>query len=98
MERHWLFRSTGEERKREITWRPYHRYIDFQILSCYGVPDDARKGLEEDLKDPNSEIRRDIRKNYEEAPPGEYTLTVLMPPYKYLDRIAGCIIKFRKIR
>jgi hypothetical protein len=89
-----------ETTRRTYTWRgPYHRYVDFQIATCLpSIPEDVKKGLEEDLKDPNSEIRRDIRKLFEPSPPGEYELGVLMPPYKYLGVTAGCIIKFRKIR
>ena len=85
----------GESMKRFV-WRPTHRYVDFQIVECDPrVPEESRKGVEEDLKDPNSDIRRDIRESFKDAPPGEYTFGIWMPEY---GPYAGCTIKFRKIR
>jgi hypothetical protein len=98
MKKHWLFTDAGEEAKTEITWRPHHHYVDFQVAYCYGVPDDARKGIEEDLKDPNSEIRRDIRERFKDYPPGEYSIAVLVPPHRWITGYAYCVVKFRKIR
>jgi len=94
------FKRTQEKERRTYTWRgPYHRYVDFQVVTCLlGIPEEARKSLEEDLKDPNSDIRRDIRRIFEPSPPGEYEFSILMPPYKHLGETAGCIIKFRKVR
>jgi hypothetical protein len=85
----------ASEKRRVYTWRgPYHRYVDFKIIYCSpGISEDVRKSIEEDLKDPDSEIRRDIRKLFEADPPGVYKLSVLVPPFK-----AGCLIQFRKVR
>ena len=78
-----------------IVWRQHHRYVDFQIVECKGLSEDIIKSLEEDLKDPNSDIRREIREEFEYKDPGEYTLPVFVVPGEFG---AGCVIKFKKVR
>jgi hypothetical protein len=80
---------------KRIVWRPHHRYVDFKIVECTGLSEDMIKSLEEDLKDSNSDIRRDVREMFDVKEPGEYTLPVFVVPGEIG---AGCIIKFRKIK
>jgi len=79
-----------------------HRYTDFQIWTSFWMSEEERKALEEDLKNPNSDIRRDVRRLFKLAPPGEYYLSVAIygspKPRPLPLPSGGCVIKFRKIR
>lgn len=51
--------------------------------------DDIEKYIDDEIKDPNSDIRRDIRNKYKTARPGHYEESILILP----ERI-GVIIEF----
>jgi len=73
-------------------WVPKRRYAEFRIEECTpGTPGEVRKELVRELEDPNSDLRRDIRKLFEGEPPGEYCLVVDIPGD------GSCRIRFRKI-
>lgn len=98
-------RIRGETKRRP---RPkglrYHRYTNFKVISCWTgkldpktlkmipFPEKERKYIERELRNSSSEIRRDIRRLFENSLLGIHYHNIFTPS------LGACRISFKKTR